>query len=347
MKTKSFEQELKLCRAFCSLKRVQDLCYLLKIEKRQLMLLVKQPKYRVFEVPKKSGGKRLIETPSPVLKKLQSILNRYLQSVYYFEKSSASFGFVLNVSNDEDRRNVVTNAQKHLGKPFMLNIDLKDFFHSVTYDKVEQLFRGTPFYFTDELAETLAQLTTYQERLPMGTPTSPVLSNLACRNIDEKLMTYAADQKIVYTRYADDMSFSSVNEITAEQVEAITSIIQEAGFEVNPEKIKLFGEQDTKVVTGLVIAKKVELAPEFIPNLTQEISQLHHIMTIQNQQGELSTIWVEQFKLQIRGRLSFAGFVLGYRNKSYQQLKDAFYTAINPPEDDFSSVSWRSFPYNR
>jgi RNA-directed DNA polymerase len=160
-------------------------------------------------------------------------------------------------------------------------------------------------------------------------------------------MTYAADHKLVFTRYADDLSFSSKQDITPEHVEAISTIIQEAGFAVNPEKVKIFGEADTKIVTGLVIAEKVELAPDFLTNLSQEISQLHHIMTIQNQQGELTTTWVEQFKLQIRGRLNFAGFVLGRRNAPYQQLKDAFYTAINPPEEEFCSISWRSFPYSR
>lgn len=91
----------------------------------------------------------------------------------------------------------------------------------------------------------------------------------------------------------------------------------------------------------------MDLAPEFLTLLEKEIAQLKNTIEVQNVQGELSTYWVEQFKLQIRGKLNFVGFVIGRRNNRYIQLKDRYYEAINPPEDEFGAVSWRSFPYNR
>ncbi|MCB0583419.1 MAG: hypothetical protein KDD10_29340, partial [Phaeodactylibacter sp.] len=92
------------------------LCSLLRTNQRRLLLLARQLPYKVFSVPKKDGGERQIEAPGAELKKVLGRLNRYLQSVYYFEKSSAAYGFIVGVLNDDDRRNVVTNARKHAGR---------------------------------------------------------------------------------------------------------------------------------------------------------------------------------------------------------------------------------------
>ena len=88
------------------------------------------------------------------------------------------------------------------------------------------------------------------------------------------------------------------------------------------------------------------LAPGYLPKLKAEIEQLKNLLLVQNEQGEFSTKWVEQFKKQIMGRINFAGFVLKRNNESYRSLKDAYYTAVNPPQEEFGAISWRGFPYN-
>lgn len=342
---KTQETYLKYKQAFCRLHHVSDLCRLLKTDKRKLLLMAKRPRYKSFSVPKRDGGERHIDTPSPQLKKLQTQLNRYLQAVYFFEKSSAAYGFILGVRNDQDRRNVVTNAKKHLGRPYMLNIDLKDFFHAVQQSKIVELFEGPPFTFTGDLPDILARLTTFNGRLPMGAPTSPVLSNFACQSLDVKLVRMAKEKRWMYTRFADDMSFSAHRAFPQDDKKAINDLIVAAGFKVNVKKVKLFGPNDDKIVTGLLLAKKVELAPGYLEQLQAEVDQLKQVMYVQNFQGELDSKWVDDFKLQVRGRLNFAGFVMGRRNETYVSLKEQFYTAINPPEAEFGAVSWRSFPY--
>lgn len=332
--------------AFCSIRSVTTLCHLLKTDRRKLHLTAQQPKYKTFTIPKKDGGERKIEDPSADLKRLLHQLNRYLSSVYYFEKSRAAYGFIAGVRNDDDRRNVLTNARKHTGKPYLLNVDLKDFFHTVTRDKVVEIFAGKPFGFKRAIPELLADLTTYQGRLPMGSPTSPVLSNLACRALDDSLTQYAQSAGWAYTRYADDMTFSSKQPITVEQVERVRIIVHNAGFTINDKKVQVFGPEEDKVVTGLVVTDKVDLAPGFLPLLKGEIQQLHDIFRVQNEQGRLYTKWVEKFKQQVQGRLSFASFVSDKNDLTIQTLKDAFYTAINPPEEEFGAISWRGFPYN-
>lgn len=331
---------------FCATNSIATLAYLLKTDKRKLLMMAKNPRYRQFSIPKKGGGERAIETPFAELKKLQSQLSNYLQSVYYFEKSSASYGFIVGVRNEEDRRNVLTNAQKHLKQPYMVNIDLKDFFHSISKKQVVKIFENAPFKFKRSLPNLLANLTTYQGRLPMGTPTSPVLSNLACRQLDAQLITLSNKMNWVFTRYADDMTFSSKAPINAEQFNFLKELITNQGFAINERKLKFYGPNDQKVVTGLLITDTVQLAPDYLPTLKKDIQKLREIMYAQNEQGQFSTRWVEQFKKQLRGRLNFAGFVLKYNNPTYMALKDGFYEALHPPEEEFSAISWRGFPYN-
>jgi len=340
------ERHLHNKTVFCQTNSLNSLAYILKTEKRKLSMMAKQPRYRTFTIPKKDGGERMIETPFADLKKVQSYISKYLQSTYYFEKSSSAYGFIVGVRNEQDRRNVLTNAKKHVGKAYMVNIDLKDFFHSVTRDRVLHIFRNAPFNFKRDLPEILANLTTYQNRLPMGTPTSPVLSNFACRELDRSLQNFANLHGWIFTRYADDMTFSSEEPIAAERYNELQAIIKREGFQVNEKKLKFYGPKEEKIITGLVVTDTVTLAPDYIPTIEKEIQQLKSVVHSQNEQGHLSTRWVEQFKRQLRGRINFATFVLPRGDKKAQSLKDAFYAAIEPPEELFGAVSWRGFPYN-
>jgi len=340
------ERHLHNKTVFCKINSINTLAYILKTEKRKLLMMAKQPRYRTFTIPKKDGGEREIETPFADLKKVQSYISRYLQSTYYFEKSSSAYGFIVGVRNEQDRRNVVTNAQKHINRQYMVNIDLKDFFHSVTKDRVVRIFSNPPFNFKRDLPEVLANLTTYKDRLPMGTPTSPVLSNFSCRSLDRSLTNFANLHGWIFTRYADDMTFSSNEPIAAEKYNELQAIIKKEGFKVNEKKLKFYGPKDVKIITGLVVTDTVTLEPSYIPKLQKEIQHLKSVIHSQNEQGHLSTRWVEQFKRQLRGRINFATFVLPRGDKKSQSLKDAFYAAIEPPEEYFGAVSWRGFPYN-
>jgi RNA-directed DNA polymerase len=343
-KTRERHQHQKA--VFCGLSSIRALCGLLQTDQRRIRLLAQKPPYKSFSVPKKEGGERHIEAPGEELKRILGRLNQYLQSIYFFEKSSASYGFILGVQNDDDRRNVLTNARKHAGRPYLLNVDMKDFFHFVTREQVLQIFLGEPFRFKGELPDLLADLTTYQGRLPMGAPTSPVLSNFACRELDAELIALSENMLWVYTRYADDMSFSAKLPFNSEKIASVRALIRKAGFEVNERKVNMFGPDEEKIVTGLLVTDTVTLAPDFLPRLSDDIGHLQQIMKAQNEQGQLHTKWVEQFKKQIIGRINFAGFVLKKNNEQYIQLKDAYYTAINPPEEEYGAVNWRAFPYN-
>ena len=99
-------------------------------------------------------------------------------------------------------------------------------------------------------------------------------------------------------------------------------------------------------MTGLLVADQVTLAPEYLPKLEEEILQLKTILLAQNEAGELATRWVETQKKQVMGRINFAGCVLQRSNERYIDVKNAYYVAVNPPQEDFGAMSWRGFPYN-
>jgi RNA-directed DNA polymerase len=322
------------------------LCNLLGTDKFTLERLAIQPRYKVFHLPKNiAGDLRLIEDPAPVLKKVQFILNQYLQSAYYFEKSNAGYGFVVNPITDEDRRNILTNARKHLGRPWLLQLDLCDFFHSVTEKKVREIFESSPLFFKEDAVDLLTAITTYQGRLPMGAPTSPVLSNFACRDLDESLQAMATTKNWTYTRYADDLSISSKRLFTDDERCTLRLIIQDHGFMLNEQKTLLYGPDDEKIVTGILLRGKGELRPGFFDEVKQEVRRLASVIEAQHFHGELRTHWVEKMKHQLRGKIAFVGFVLGVRNTDYIQLRDDFYSACAPPEEEFGAVSWKGFNY--
>ena len=125
--------------AFQAIRNVYDLAKLLGEVPNNLNLLALKPHYNVFEIPKKNGKKRVIEAPEENLKKVLQKLNDYLQAIYHAKRPSAVYGFCISHANEEDR-NIVSNAKRHLGKKYLLNIDFQDFFHDVSFEKVHHIF---------------------------------------------------------------------------------------------------------------------------------------------------------------------------------------------------------------
>lgn len=176
-------------------------------------------RYNKFTIKKKSGSDRTINAPVKGLKSMLRALNYVLQAIY--EPHDAATGFVLNKS-------IVDNAKKHIGHHYVLNLDLKDFFHSFDRNRVKLGFMYEPFNLNGDkepLAFLLASLCTHpfeidgtiQTVLPQGSPTSPTLTNLLCKRLDRRLNGLANRFGATYTRYADDITFSSPHNINKDQ----------------------------------------------------------------------------------------------------------------------------------
>ncbi|MEB0006340.1 retron Ec67 family RNA-directed DNA polymerase/endonuclease [Pseudomonas sp. RTB3] len=232
--------------------------------------------YKSFTIPKKSGGVRTIYAPSEELKSLQRALSSLLQDcqqeIYKSKgpkfKSTLSHGFVRE-------RSIMTNAVMHLNKKSVLNIDLKDFFDQFNFGRVRGFFiSNTNFQLDPAVATVIAQIACYDNKLPQGSPCSPVISNLITHSLDIRLASLAKDNSCTYTRYADDITISTrekdfpVNLMSEETGEyslgkKLESEIRRAGFEINHKKTRIQYKDSRQDVTGLIVNKRPGVKCEY------------------------------------------------------------------------------------
>lgn len=334
---------------FLSSGSLEELALYLGKASLKLLALAGQPSYNEFRIPKKSGGMRRIEDPTPELKKVQRKLNDYLQAVYHFQRTDAAYGFLTNPVDDPAPRHILSNARVHLGCRWLLNVDARDFFHTVSEERVKQVFLSGPFHFKEPIAELLAGLCCYKERLPMGAPTSPILSNFASMPMDHALMELAAKYKWKYTRYADDMTFSSREEITEAHFAEVEAIIKSHGFLLNPEKKKHYGPEDEdKEVTGLLVREsRIDLPEDYLEQLEKAIDYLDKAIdakySMPSGRGQ-KTAWLDELEEQIRGKLEYARQILGEDDLLYLDLVVQLDEALTPP-DYYGPMAWLDFGY--
>lgn len=340
----------KRAERFLASRSLEAMALLLGKTALPLLALAESPSYDEFQIPKKSGGMRHIEDPTPSLKKVQRKLNDYLQAVYYFHRTDAAFGFITNPVDDPSPRHILSNASVHLGCSWLLNVDAKDFFHLVSEQRVQQIFQDEPFRFQESLAQVLAALCCYKGRLPMGAPTSPVLSNFASIAMDRTLQAIATKYQWKYTRYADDMSFSAATEIHEQHYLEIKAIVEAHGFVLNPEKKRLRGPaHDDKEVTGLLVrADRIDLPDDYLTQLEQAIDYLDKAIDAKYSMPSGrrdKTIWLEELEQQIRGKLEYARQILGAEDLQYLDLVVQLDEALSPP-DYFGPMGWLDFGYS-
>lgn len=244
--------------------------------------------YVRYTIPKRSGGERVILAPKAELKALQQkILHELLDKA---SQSEQAHGFVTG-------RSIVSNARPHVGKAYLLNLDLENFFPTITFPRVRGLFISLGYSFA--VASTLALLCTAYERRPFtrtsalsaegeqfyiavgprhlvqGAPTSPALSNLIARSLDRRLQGLAQKAGFAYTRYADDLTFSGDSREKALMIQhAAERIIAKEGFAVNQKKTKLYGRGQRQMVTGVVVNEQLS-APRQLRRQVRAI--LHNI----------------------------------------------------------------------
>jgi RNA-directed DNA polymerase len=231
-----------------------------------------RPPYRRFRIPKRRVGQREIAAPPKTVQFLQSRLLMFMTAVVD-SFPPPCHGFTAN-------RSIVTNARVHAGTRHLLNIDLKSFFETVHFGRVRGIFNSKPFNFPLSVASVLAQLCCNGGVLPQGAPTSPMLANLACRKLDRDLQRLARRANCAYTRYADDLSFSTRGARLPVDIlnsgpgaarialgEALTEVIQLQGFAVNEAKSRARSARERMDVTGVVVNQKPNVQRSFVRNL--------------------------------------------------------------------------------
>ncbi|MBY5551297.1 RNA-directed DNA polymerase [Rhizobium leguminosarum] len=236
-----------------------------------LYVMADAAKYSTFEIPKKTGGSRTISAPIPHLKLLQGrladLLTKCVTEISKEKKNywRASHGF-------QPGKTVVSNAEVHKLRRFVFNLDLSDFFGTINFGRVRGFFiRDKTFELDPAVATVIAQIACHDNALPQGSPCSPVISNLIGNILDVRLLALARDCGCTYTRYADDMTFSTnevlfpteiaVNILGAEWTigKRLDGEIKRAGFAVNPAKTRMSLRRSRQTVTGLVVNAKANI----------------------------------------------------------------------------------------
>lgn len=324
------------------LKSAHHVAGLFGLQYSQLASLIytgeEERRYRLFQVKKKSGGTRQIAAPRRKLKAMQRKLAGLLEDTY-MPKPSAH-GFVRD-------RSIVSNAEKHLDKRFVFNVDIAGFFDAIHFGRVRNLFMAPPFSIPKAPATVLAHICCFKGRLPQGAPTSPIITNLVCRSLDRDLQRLAKLHRATYTRYVDDLTFSftckrsrlpaaivQFSEEKAVPGPTLTEIIESHQFVLNPLKTRLHGKHQRLEVTGLVVNDFVNVRRTFVRRTG---SLLHawekfgldaaaaHLQSkfVHTARARASTV-APVFAHVLKGRLAYLHMVRGQRDPIYVKLAKRF-----------------------
>lgn len=213
-----------------------------------------EPTYRTVIIAKRSGGERQLQIPDDRTKKLQRrILRRVLARL---RAHPAAHGF-------ERGKSIATNAAAHVGQCVVVKLDIENFFPQTNAARVEAYFCRIGWNL--ETAKLLTRLTTHDEGLPQGAPTSPRLSNLVNYRLDVKLSSWAKKRKGQYTRYADDITFSFPKDYPKRVrgvIKKVRGVLKVLGYRLNKSKTRILRRHQRQLVTGLVVNEKLNLPRE-------------------------------------------------------------------------------------
>ena len=304
-----------------------------------------QKRYTTFTVPKKSGGTRIILAPDSWFKHILRALNLIFQSYYY--PPNGVTGFVTGSS-------VVDNARLHVGARYVFNLDLEDFFHSFERKRVKGLLMHPPFHLADneKLAFLIASAVTHPIKindeiryvLPQGSPASPILTNLMSRTLDRRLNGLAKRFGLKYSRYADDITFSSQHNVyrNKEFLEELKRIIEGQGFRINEKKTRLQYNAYRQEVTGVIVNRKTNVTRKYVKRLRLWLFILEKYLSqtssrekaLELAQKDFSRIYLKDKEYKttnvpdmekvIRGQLAYLKMVKGETDPVYRKLLTRF-----------------------
>lgn len=261
----------------------QELAEILGIKESSLTYILyalKEPeKYKKFSIPKKSGGEREICAPDPRLKNLQRKVANILSEVFDCSCDGNESEGMVNSSSHGYRsgKSIYTNASAHKKKRFVFNVDIENFFGSISFPRVYGFFlKNNQFKLCSKVAATLAHIICTKEGLPQGSPCSPVVSNLIGGALDFRLSKLAERHGCTYTRYVDDLSFSTNKKQFPVGIafldeengvwmpgKDLLSVIRRSGFSLNDKKTRMSYKSSRQMVTGLVVNRKVGVPVEY------------------------------------------------------------------------------------
>lgn len=284
-------------------------------------------RYVSFQIPKKKPGEfRTIDAPNPTLKTMQQCLNHLFQLLY--TPNAAAVGFTKG-------RSVVSGARMHLNQRYVYNIDLKDFFPSITSGRLFKRLQSKPFCLNTEIASLVTDLCCDKQVLPQGAPTSPTITNFICERLDRKLQNLAKAYNLRYSRYADDITLSGMQNVFADNgrfCQSLRHIIEdEEHFKINEDKTRLSHRGERQEVTGLIVNDKPNVSRRYVRQLR---TMLHNwemmghdkaqIEFVKNYHPTKNVNGQHHIENIIAGKLDYMKMVKGGNDGTYKKLNDRY-----------------------
>ena len=305
--------------------------------------------YSQFTIKKKNGSDRHISAPDPELKEIQSRLSDLLQDCLNNirenskEDNNFSHGF-------ERNRSIITNAEKHKSKKWVLNIDLSNFFDEFNFGRVRGYFlKNKNFSLNTELSTLIAKIACHQDKLPQGSPCSPVITNLILVSLDRRLSNLCNRVGCTYTRFADDITIStnkkefprniikSHNENSIDLNKKFLKEIISSGFQINLNKLRLFDRKCRQEVTGLTVNRFVNVDNKYAKKIR---AMAHSLFT----KGGY-TLTDKKTREQRAGNINELGGMLSfidYVDKHNNRLPHIIKTSLNKRENVYSDFLYYS-----
>lgn len=251
-----------------------------------------QKYYTIKYINKKDGTKRKLLIPNSFLKRIQqNILHNILYSL-----TPSKY-----VKSYQQNLTLKDNASPHQNQKIVLKLDIKNFFPSISFEDIYKILPNE--ILPPSIKVLITHLCTYENYLPQGAPTSPMLSNLVLKNFDDYIGSYCEKQSINYTRYCDDLTFSGdfnpyylINKVRA--------FLEEIGFNLNDKKTKIITRKNRQIITGLVVNKKINVPKQYRKKIRQEMYYINKY-GLKSHLAYLNIKDKNQYIANLRGRINY------------------------------------------
>lgn len=282
--------------------------------------------YKEFFIKKKSGGDRQILSPDYKLKLVQRRLSHVLSLIYMGRASVHGF---------RQGKSIITNAERHTRHKALLNIDLNDFFPTIHFGRIRGILQTFPYNLSKDGATLVAGFCCYKGKLPQGAPTSPIISNMICSRLDHELQQFAYGEHCIYSRYVDDITFSTTNRNGFSQNiiggghsewvagPKLTEIVTKNGFKINQKKTRIRFYTERQEVTGLIVNEFPNIKREFV----KEVRMMLHLwrkLGINEISKQYKNKHCANFYKSLKGKIDFIKLVKTKGDNTYKVLAEKF-----------------------
>ncbi|MGF3226964.1 retron St85 family RNA-directed DNA polymerase [Facklamia sp. P12932] len=253
--------------------------------------------YRKFSIKKRNGKKRIIHEPLPNLKIIQKWILKNI--LYKLEVSKFAKAYTPNVS-------IKDNVRFHRNQKYVLKLDIKNFFGSLSEKQVYKIFRNLGYF--NDVSVLLTKLCTLNGHLPQGASTSAYLSNLILLDFDKTVSSFCKKRNIRYTRYADDLSFSGSFNHKA-LLNFINYQLKLLSLELNHSKTRLLKQQQSQIITGIVVNQKIQVSRNYRKKIRLEIYYINKFGLYEHLKHIGAKVEAKAYLRSLYGKICYCLFI--------------------------------------